>query len=100
MVERGENKYSKESSYSCKKYEIAKEWRGNDLSAEDISACFHILRGTRENLFLLSGGINGGGREEREREGQNLLDSGAVTLHIRKHFEKLIQQRGEFPRVS
>lgn len=39
MVERGENKYSKESSYSCKKYEIAKEWRGNDLSAEDISAC-------------------------------------------------------------
>lgn len=80
MVERAKNKYSKESSRSCRKYEIAKKWRGT-ISHRKIfrrALCFHILRGTRENLFPLRRNKWRRKRRERDRE-ENLLDSRAVA---------------------
>lgn len=80
MVERAKNKYSKESSRSCRTYEIAKKWRGT-ISHRKIfrrALCFHILRGTRENLFPLRRNKWRRKRRERDRE-ENLLDSRAVA---------------------
>lgn len=80
MVERAKNKYSKESLCSCRTYEIAKKWRGT-ISHRKIfrrALCFHILRGTRENLFPLRRNKWRRKRRERDKE-ENLLDSRAVA---------------------